>query len=163
MNDSSNPYASPTSTHPSEDFQRPLEFDSSPRVIPAGKGLRFANFIIDGIVITLIFYGAAFVIAAAWEEQGLEFLEGFGGTLLSLLLQFVYYAFLEATTSRTIGKMITGTKVVNQQGETASFGQVLGRSLCRFIPFEVFSFLGQTGRGWHDSLANTYVVQTRST
>lgn len=160
MNDPSNPYASPASTLSLDDVQPSLEFGEAPRVRPAGKGFRFANFIIDTIINTVIFYGAAVVIAMVWEQQGLEFLEDIRGTLLSFFLSFAYYAFFEATTSRTIGKMITGTKVVNEKGEQPALGQVLGRSLCRFIPFEAFSFLGQTGRGWHDSLARTYVIQT---
>ena len=162
MNDSSNPYAAPAATNPLEDVQRFQEFGSSRRITPAGKGLRFANFIIDSVVNTLIFYGAAILAAVVWEDEGLAFIEDFRGNLLSLFLTLAYYVFLEATTGRTLGKMITGTKVVNDQGEMPSFGQTIGRSLCRFIPFEAFSFLGQTGRGWHDSLANTYVVQRRS-
>jgi uncharacterized RDD family membrane protein YckC len=29
------------------------------------------------------------------------------------------------------------------------------------IPFEAFSFLGDEGRGWHDSLAKTVVVDVK--
>ena len=72
-----------------------------------------------------------------------------------------YYVILEGMTGRTLGKLITGTKVVNERGEPPSFGQILGRTFSRFIPFEVFSFLAEDGRGWHDSVPGTYVGSTR--
>ena len=45
-----------------------------------------------------------------------------------------------------------------EDGSKPIFQDIFLRSLCRFIPFEVFSFLGSEGRGWHDSMSNTYVV-----
>jgi uncharacterized RDD family membrane protein YckC len=57
--------------------------------------------------------------------------------------------------------LITGCKVVNEKGGRPSFGQILGRTFARLIPFEAFSFLGTTGRGLHDSVAKTFVVKCR--
>ena len=73
----------------------------------------------------------------------------------------VYYTVLEVISGRTLGKLLTGTKVVATNGSPASVGQILGRSLCRFIPFEAFSFFGGAGRpvGWHDSISKTRVVE----
>ena len=59
---------------------------------------------------------------------------------------------------RTIAKYITQTKVVMEDGTTPKASDIVLRSLCRLIPFNVFSFLGAEGRGWHDSISNTYVV-----
>jgi len=77
----------------------------------------------------------------------------------------VYYLPQEAFSGRTLGKLITGTKAVNQDGTELSFGQALGRTLCRFIPFEAFSFFGENGRpkGWHDRIPNTMVISVRRT
>jgi len=51
-----------------------------------------------------------------------------------------------------------GTIVVDERGNKISFGKAALRSLCRIIPFEAFSFLGEEGRGWHDTITNTYVI-----
>ena len=71
--------------------------------------------------------------------------------------------FFEAVFQRSPGKFLTGTKVVNESGGKPTFGQILGRSLCRFIPFEAFSFLfGDSSRvvGWHDKFSGTLVVKS---
>ncbi len=81
--------------------------------------------------------------------------------LIGTLLLFCYYMAFEGLFSRTIGKFVTGTIVVDESGFPPSFGQLLGRTLARFIPFEPFSFLGSRTRGWHDSLSGTYVVRCR--
>jgi hypothetical protein len=49
--------------------------------------------------------------------------------------------------------------VVGELDERPAFSQVVGRTLCRFIPFEVFSFFGEAG--WHDSIPKTQVVAVR--
>lgn len=72
-----------------------------------------------------------------------------------------YYVFFESLTGRTPGKLLTGTRVVDEQGQKPSFGQILGRSLARMLPFEPLSFFGAENRGWHDSLSKTYVVKSR--
>lgn len=79
---------------------------------------------------------------------------GFGVMLL-------YYIGFEAVTGRTVGKLVTGTKVVTLQGHAPSALQVLGRTLIRFVPFEPFSFFGSEPRGWHDRWSNTRVVRLR--
>jgi uncharacterized RDD family membrane protein YckC len=43
---------------------------------------------------------------------------------------------------RTIGKLITGTKAVNEDGTEMSPKTIVIRSLIRMIPFELFSALG---------------------
>lgn len=79
--------------------------------------------------------------------------------ILGIIILLIYYIIIESiTTSRSIGKYLTKTKVVLEDGSTPGVKDVILRSLCRIIPFEVFSFLGETGRGWHDSISDTYVV-----
>lgn len=57
--------------------------------------------------------------------------------------------------------LLLKTKVINEAGEAPDFKEALLRSLCRLIPFDAFSFLGSDGRGWHDSITNTYVVDVK--
>lgn len=43
-------------------------------------------------------------------------------------------------------------------GSKPKFDEILIRALCRLIPLNAFSFLGDLGKGWHDTLSKTYVV-----
>lgn len=128
--------------------------------IAANKGLRLANYVIDQLCIVGLSFLLPFVTVLLFSRSSLDFFLAEGSAfLISLGLQTGFYLLLEGTTGRTLGKLVTGTKVVDQNGLKPSFGQIVGRTFARFIPFEAFSFLGDSGRGWHDSLAKTYVVR----
>lgn len=160
MND--NPYQAPQSEQPQPpEAQVPLGLDGCP--IPANRWLRFANYIIDYIamVIMVIVVGVVLIFI---DESFIEWFEGDDtrvDLIVGILVTLIYYTSMESLFGRTIGKLITGTKVVNENGQRPSFWQVLGRLFCRFLPFEMFSFLGETSRGWHDSIPNTYVINVR--
>jgi uncharacterized RDD family membrane protein YckC len=130
-------------------------------VIPAGQGARFLNLIIDYFAQFAISFALGIVIVVAFGEAGIQFLDDTPGFFIGIPVLLGYYVVFEATTSRTLGKLVTGTKVVNQDGGKPTIGQIIGRSFARMIPFEAFSFFGTPPRGWHDSLANTYVVKSR--
>ena len=70
----------------------------------------------------------------------------------------LYYFLMEKYTSRTLGKYVTKTLVVTHDGNPITAKHAITRTLCRLIPFDSFSFLGADGKGWHDSIAKTYVV-----
>ena len=133
----------------------------------ASGGKRFANYILDVIFIYIfsaiigIIMGIVIALAKPeWlsvfdEENKLaEYLMGF-------FISMFYYSILESATGRSIAKFITGTKVINYKGETPGFGTILIRTLCRFIPFEPFSFLGGGASGWHDTISKTKVVNVK--
>jgi len=131
--------------------------------VSVGKGLRFANYLIDVIAIQVMSFAVGIAVGIAViasggdiEDPGVNLALNLGGVLLSI----TYYIFLEGLTGRTIGKLITQTRVVNATGDSPSFGQVVGRSFARIIPFEAFSFLFGDSRGWHDTLSKTYVVKS---
>jgi uncharacterized RDD family membrane protein YckC len=69
---------------------------------------------------------------------------------------FIYYGLSESLTGRTLGKLATGTRVVNNKGITPSVNEILLRTLCRFVPFDALSFFGDSG--WHDDWSKTKVV-----
>ena len=71
----------------------------------------------------------------------------------------VYFVVIETLTGKSIGKYFTKTKVVDINGTKPSFGRIVLRSICRLIPFEMFSFLFFSGGGWHDSISKTRVVE----
>ncbi|HMU02121.1 MAG TPA: RDD family protein [Saprospiraceae bacterium] len=138
--------------------------------IIANKGLRFANYLIDLIlilvlvfVLTSVFvllsdiigYDAEPIISYIGEMNKLE------EHLFGLLFTIPYYIFMEVMTGRTIGKYLTGTIVVDHEGNKPNLETIIKRSFCRAIPFNALSFLGEKSRGWHDSISETYVVITK--
>jgi uncharacterized RDD family membrane protein YckC len=136
--------------------------EASTPLILASQGQRFATMLLD-----LIFYFIfALIFGAVLGLIGLgESIQHINDNLLGAIIVLVYYVPQEAFSGRTLGKLITGTKAVSEDGAELSFGKALGRTLCRFIPFEAFSFFGGNGkpRGWHDKIPKTKVISVRRT
>ena len=128
------------------------------RTRDASKGKRFLNLLIDiGIFYTLTFViGFLIVILGSVSAAQLLLADGFS-QFITFLIYISYYVVTEATLGKTIGKAVTKTSVVNEQGERPTVLNILGRTLCRFIPFDALSFLF-SGTGWHDNISKTYVV-----
>jgi uncharacterized RDD family membrane protein YckC len=130
----------------------------------ASQGKRITNYVIDMIFFYIFSILIAITISMTLAVISPSSLTVFDETgvlfeyLLGFLLGVIYYTILEAATGRTIGKFITKTKVVDLEGNKPNTLTILTRSMCRFIPFEAFSFLGQEGSGWHDKLSNTKVI-----
>ncbi len=61
--------------------------------------------------------------------------------------------------SRTIGKMITKTRVVNLQGRKPNWGSIMVRSLTRLIPIDWFTYFKKEPVGWHDLAGDTIVIK----
>lgn len=132
---------------------------------------RFANYIIDRIAFYLIialFFSLVYLVGEFFNNEtieeilfGLEEIHPLLDRLVSSILLATFYMIIEGLTQRSPGKLITRTKVVLENGEKPSAEKFLTRSLCRLIPFEVFSFLGSNARGWHDSISKTYVVNEK--
>lgn len=134
----------------------------------ASKGQRFANYLVDSIVQYIISFLLGMLILLLYyifETDGLLIwfseMSVLGEMFLGFVIMIVYYGLMETLTSRSVGKYITGTKVVMYDGSKPDSGVVLLRTVCRIIPFEAFSFLGSTARGWHDTISNTYVVDVK--
>jgi len=130
----------------------------------ASQGKRLANYFIDlicvlgfsfvfgvllAIVCIFLFPSSLYLIEE--DNKPLEYFLGFTAGM-------IYYTVLEATTGKTIAKFITKTKVVTEEGEKPDFMTILIRSLCRYIPFAPFSFLGSENSGWHDRFSKTRVI-----
>ncbi|MBI5539625.1 MAG: RDD family protein [Bacteroidia bacterium] len=131
----------------------------------ASQGKRLSNYLLDlaflyvfsltvGFIlgIFLIFYSPSLFDSITEENMFTEYLLGF-------IMGMIYYTTFEALTGRTMAKYITRTKVVDENGEKPDFKTIFLRSLCRFIPFEAFSFLGSDNSGWHDKFTKTKVVE----
>lgn len=137
----------------------------TPDVI-SSKGKRFANFLIDYVVQIIFGFVVGVVITLFAELTGsyglyeavIETESRISDYIFGIVILLIYYVFIETVTKgRSIGKYITKTKVVLEDGTEPTFNKVLVRTLCRLIPFDAFSFLGE-GTGWHDSIPDTIVV-----
>ena len=163
-----NPYASPAVPETAMP-----QIVTAPRELQvATQGKRFLNLILDGIVIQILSTFTGFVVGAIY---GVFFAATHGGVtpedeatfqvvgfVLGLLVYTAYFIILEGLFQRSLAKLITGTLVVTAGGGRPSFGQIVGRSFARLIPFEAFSFLGgKQPVGWHDSLSGTRVISIR--
>lgn len=131
----------------------------------ASRWQRLVNLIIDAIVysILLIFTGFfASILYYVFDYDGLLIwvmeLSPAAVSTFNITMLVLYYVLMEVFTQRTLGKYISGTKVVLADGTKAGIGAILLRTACRYIPLEVFSVFGEAGRMWHDSIPNTYVI-----
>jgi len=137
----------------------------------SSKTKRFLNYIIDLTIFYLMFFvlGALLYLIAELtiNEDLIYFLDDLDNVnplldrLFTAVILVIFYTVLEGFSQKTVGKLITQTKVVLEDGEKPPFDVILKRSLSRIIPFEAFSFLGSTARGWHDSISKTYVVDVK--
>jgi uncharacterized RDD family membrane protein YckC len=134
----------------------------------ASKSKRFVNFIIDYIGQLIIGGAIGITMAIISEITGdyeyvawIDTMGTLGEYALGIVILIVYYMVFETITGRTLGKYITNTKVLTEDGQKPEADKILYRTLSRMIPFEAFSFLGDEGRGWHDSLAKTVVVDIK--
>lgn len=129
---------------------------------PVSKGMRLLIHVIDLGFVFLTFKLGLWAIQWLWPSYlTLSFtglLLGFKWVLYGLL--FLYYLLMETITGTSLGKIVTGTIIVDDAGEQAGFGSLLSRTFARLIPFDSLSFLFGK-RGWHDSLSDTYVVRSK--
>ncbi len=141
--------------------------------IEASQGKRFSNFVVDSVCILLLMIPVSISII-----KGLMYLDKLGyivlypGIPVSPIFEpvlicayfftyLVFYSSFEFVLGKTIGKMMTRTRVLKAEtGTKPGFWRIIGRSFARLIPFDTFSFL--FGRGFHDKLSNTVVVNDDS-
>ena len=131
-------------------------------------GARFLHYIIDllAFFVILILIGAVIgVLSALLDVTALsDWMNGLGDlgwNLIAIIVSLIYYIAMEGLLGRTIGKYITGSIVVDENGQKPDFGTIVKRSFCRLIPFDALTFLGGS-RGWHDSISGTYVVSKKA-
>jgi uncharacterized RDD family membrane protein YckC len=151
-----NPYAPPAAAV-SEASAVNQESDQE----PASRGRRFANFLIDAVC----YYALAMVVGtviAIVDASFFEHLSVADDYLFGAAVMIIYYLPTEALFGRTVGKLVTRTRVVSESGGPPDFQKVLRRTLIRFVPFEAFSFLHKGSVGLHDRWSETRVVLTRS-
>jgi len=130
----------------------------------ASQGKRFLNYLLDLIFMYILIFifaiiiGIVLAIVAPSTVSSIDDSNKLLEYLIASIAIMIYYTSFETVTGRSIAKYITKTKVVTETGEKPTFKAIFIRSLCRFIPFEAFSFLFNDGTGWHDTISNTKVI-----
>ena len=140
---------------------------------PVPKFTRFINYMVDqvaiGVIINALKFGIAYIKlgqkyhdhiyykAIDLENIDMEVLRQ--SLYVSLAVTFFYYLIFEGSTrGRTLGKIMTDTSAITQDGTPFTFTHALTRTLCRFIPLEILSAL-ISYLPWHDSITKTAVVK----
>ncbi len=114
------------------------------------------------IILVIGFIGGLLALAGydgllLWFDQ----MDGLTDRVFSLSIMVTYLFAMEVLTQRTVGKYITGTMVVMEDGSRPEARAIIIRALCRIITLEALTFLSAYPRGWHDSASNTYVVDAK--
>ena len=126
----------------------------------ASMAKRFVNYFIDVVAFASVVGFAWGVVSPetinAVEEDSLVF-------NIAFLLGYGIYMFaIEAVSGgKSLGKLITGTRAVNEDGTNVTVKAALLRGLCRAVPFNAFSALGNPSYPWHDRWTNTYVIDEK--
>ncbi len=121
----------------------------------SGIGIRVINFLVDTILIALISYGIFYFFkwyAMYWHWPFIQYY------IFLLGVQFVYYFIFESITSRTPGKMLSYTKVIDSNGEKPGILKMLIRSALRLIIIDAFFYPFLNERTLHDYVSGTHVV-----
>ncbi|MDR6841685.1 RDD family protein [Pseudoxanthomonas sacheonensis] len=154
--DAHNPYRTPDG----EIVEAPLVH----HIQSASKPRRFLNWLIDKLAMLGLMVLAAALIGVFGSDAALEWIDGMNKPTeyaIDFAMVLIYYTAMEGLFGLTIGKLITGTRVVDAEGRRLTFKRALLRSLCRLIPFDALSLLisdDDVRRAWHDSITRTYVV-----
>jgi uncharacterized RDD family membrane protein YckC len=138
----------------------------------ASTGQRFLNFLVDNVLMN---YGLSYLTGTATGFLIATFFPGYAakissssnnfdllllGCIIALINYLVYYTICEkAFKGYTLGKLITGTRVIRNDGGELTLKDALLRSLSRLVPFEALSAFG--GHPWHDLWTKTSVIKTR--
>lgn len=146
-----------------KNYTVPLDY-----TVLAPRGKRFVNYLIDlpvqyiiGILLSLFAVLLYNVFDSPFLINWIAQMNTIQKLLLHSLIVILYYGIFETTTSRSLGKLITGTKVIIENGSKPNPKVILQRTLSRLIPFEAFSFFAEDSRGWHDTISQTYVVDVK--
>lgn len=136
----------------------------------ATKWQRLANFVIDRIIFSFSFFIIGSLGVIVDQILGIQYFTKLFSNLAGInravdilitgILYFLYTFLLEyITKGRTIGKYITGTKVITTDGQIPTMYEFFIRNISRLVPFDIISFLGENG--WHDSWSDTRVIDVK--
>jgi uncharacterized RDD family membrane protein YckC len=133
-------------------------------LVLARSGKRFANYIIDLIVFCIAwkaffkYLGLKIAMTMIGPDDGKPVIY-FKVYIIAFLFELSLMAAIEFFgNGRSIGKLLTRTRAVNDDGTPITFKTAVLRRLSRMVPFEAFSALASHPEPWHDRWTNTCVI-----
>jgi len=136
----------------------------------ATKEQRCINFIIDNLVMRFTLAFATGIVFTYVVRSGFptfaELLFAEDSMLALLVFTYmvsrvnyaIYYSLSEKYfNGYTLGKLVTGTRAVRNDGNELTWKNAIHRSFSRFLPFEFLS--GFSNKPWHDSWTGTTVIK----
>lgn len=139
-------------------------------LVQASHGKRLGNYIIDLIIFYIAIFTFSFLLATI-SPAFVDWIDNYGNDtgfniadrLVSLFIYGLLMGLIEAVSKgRSLGKLITGTKAINQDGSTISAGTAFLRGLSRAVPFNALSALGTPPFPWHDKWTKTFVIDIKA-
>lgn len=122
-------------------------------VIQVSKTSRLWNWLIDITIIISICFSYVRILGQGFIFDHIEYFKDSPYWWIYLNM-FCYFFVLELLFNQSIGKLHNGS-FIHYKGNRVKV--IFLRTICRFIPFEAFSFLGK--KGWHDQLSQSEVVR----
>jgi uncharacterized RDD family membrane protein YckC len=117
---------------------------------------RYCNGIIDAFIIFLFYFITIACIVIILPSLTYE--AGAGIFFIDIVLYYFIFEYLYK--GRTIGKIVTKTKVIDKEGNSPTSKQVLIRIFARFMPFEYFTILTrEDNTALHDGASGTRVIK----
>lgn len=136
----------------------------------ATQGQRFFNWLIDNLLMRFALsyitgFAVGYILNELWPDFLYDLVYSKGqmglwllGYIIAIFNYIIYYTFCEKLCKGyTLGKLISKTKAIRQDGGELTFKDAFLRSLCRIVPFEVFSGFGKLT--WHDQWTKTMIVK----
>jgi len=105
----------------------------------AGLGRRFAALVIDFIILSMVFFPVTRIVKGVWLMNRGDHLWGYGWLvtdplcLIFLVVIVLYFVLLEGAFGATIGKRLTGMRVVGVDGRGPGIMRALVRNLLRVV------------------------------
>lgn len=149
---------------------------------PAGFWIRVLATFIDGLVLTPVFVGLAFLVfflvRTSYTSSGVQLTirdqENMAVLIYSLLylrelvISFLYVALMNGARGQTLGKMAVGIKIIRTDGRNISYGTAFFRYFMQLLLGSIslgimYIFLAAQPqkRGWYELAADTRVVYLR--
>ncbi|MFC1935485.1 RDD family protein [Chloroflexota bacterium] len=131
--------------------------------------LRLVAFSIDSFVLFIVYLALSVlrIIGEFWQLAGGGTLPVFVASALIFLTPSLYYWLLTGLRGQTLGKMVVGIRVVNNQGNKpglvrAALRESIGKTISTIVLLLGFFWViwDDHKQGWHDKLASTYVVSS---
>jgi len=140
-----------------------------------GFWIRVVAYLIDGILLNIVFgiigaiVGVSMIPVDPTNTDPMAGMEHMGRfQLVALVVTWLYFALMESSPrGATVGKMVLGLRVVDEQGNRISFARATGRFFAKFIS-TIILMIGylmvaftERKRGLHDMIAGTLVIKNR--